>query len=137
MLRNLFKNGNITYLSNERKYNVDNHHSFLKKKIKLVPAFNGTHCIGTNDITENIETISTLHNCGKENFKKSASTTISVSSVVIRHDKNNIEKAVSKLNNDLKHFCEDNLIHYLCNDNIVGLKQQNVKCKFTKYNINT
>ena len=46
------------------------------------------------------------------------STTIAVSSVVTRHDINNIEKAVSKLNNDLKHFCEDNLIHYLCIDNI-------------------
>ena len=43
MLRNLFKNENITYLSNERKYKVDNHHPFLKKEIKLVPAFYGTH----------------------------------------------------------------------------------------------
>ena len=41
----MFKNGNITYLSNERKYKVDNHHPFLKKRNSVGTAFYGTHCI--------------------------------------------------------------------------------------------
>ena len=96
---------------------INDANDFINPTIRCKPNMVVLH-MGTKDISENIDTISNLHTIVKRIKKKSASTTIAISSVVTRHDKNSIEKAVSKLSNDLKHVCEDNLIHYLCNDNI-------------------
>ena len=121
----LLNNINARGISKHENIKVLNHlgatsedlKDFINPTIRRKPNIVVMH-IGTNDITENIDTISNLQNIVKRIKKKSAFTTIAVSSVVLRHDKNNIEKAISKLNNDLEHFCDDNLVHYVCNDNI-------------------
>ena len=50
--------------------------------------------------------------------KKSANTKICISPLFVRKDKKGIEIKVSELNRQLKTFCEENLIHFLLNENI-------------------
>ena len=50
--------------------------------------------------------------------RKSSTTKIVISGVVQRHDKTNIESMVKKLNEDLRSFCQENIIEYLSNENV-------------------
>ena len=50
--------------------------------------------------------------------KKSSHTKIIISSLLIRHDKRKIEEKIKILNNELKKFCEENLIDFLGHENI-------------------
>ena len=74
--------------------------------------------VGTNDITNNIDTLTNLQTIINRIKKKSASTKIVFSSVIQRHDQPDIEKRVSALNNELKQLCDENQVHYLCNRNV-------------------
>ena len=73
--------------------------------------------VGTNDVTNNIDTLTNLQTIINPIKKKSVSTKIVFSSVIQRHDQPNIEKKVSALNNELKQ-CDKNQVHYLCNRNV-------------------
>ena len=50
--------------------------------------------------------------------KKSSHSKLVVSSLLLRKDKPGIDLEVTKLNEKLKALCEENVITFMCNDNI-------------------
>ena len=74
--------------------------------------------VGTNDITNDIDTITNLQTIVNRVKKKSSHSKLIISSLVQRRDKENMENKVTKLNNELKSFCDENKTTYLCNNNI-------------------
>ena len=74
--------------------------------------------IGTNDITQEIDTIANLNTIMNRITKKSSNSKVFISSVLMCHDKPHIQEKVKKLNTDLKLFCDENLIKYINNDNL-------------------
>ena len=90
---------------------------FINPTIKRKPNIVIIHC-GSNDLTKGGDTIDNLQTIINRIKKKSASTTVAISSLTTRYDRPNIEKRVYELNNNLKVFCEENLISFICNDNI-------------------
>ena len=83
--------------------------------------------VSTNDITNEIDTITNLQTIVNRVKKKSSHSKLIISSLVQRRDKENMENKVTKLNNQLKGFCDENKTTYLCNNNIdescLGLKK--------------
>ena len=67
---------------------------------------------GTNGLTKGINTIDNLHWIVNRIRKNSAHTKIVISSLLTRN------KKVEDMNVQLKAFCDENIIEYLCNDNI-------------------
>ena len=58
--------------------------------------------VGTNDIGNDIDTITKIQNIVAHIKKKSSHTKIIISSLLIRHDKRKIEEKIKILNNELK-----------------------------------
>ena len=50
--------------------------------------------------------------------KKSSNRKIVISSILSRQNNRKMEEKVKYLNNDLKKVCEENLVDYLCHENI-------------------
>lgn len=74
--------------------------------------------IGTNDLTNNIDTIPNLQTIVNRIKKKSAFTKIAFSSLITRKDYRNGESDVTDLNDKLVKFCEENHVDYIDNNNI-------------------
>ena len=74
--------------------------------------------VGTNDIGNDIDTITNIQNIVAHIKKKSSHTKIIISSLLIRHGKRKIEEKIKILNNELKKFCEENLVDFLGHENI-------------------
>ena len=112
-------------LSNKNNVVVRNHPGSTTEDIKshIIPSLKKNRDLiiihtGTNDITNKVETILNLQSIVNTIKKKSANTKICISSLFVRKDKKGIEIKVSELNRQLKTFCEENLIHFLSNENI-------------------
>ena len=127
-------------LSNKNNVIVRNHPgsttedltSFIVPTIKKKRDAIIIHC-GANDLTNDTNTIPNLQTIVNRIKSKSANTKIAISSVFIRKDKKDIEQKVKGLNIKLKSFCEENLIDYLCNDNVdetcLGVKKLHLSKK--------
>ena len=85
----------------------------IEKKPKIIICH-----VGTNDITNKIDTISNYQVIINRIKKKSPYTNIALSSVITRKDRKQIEKKVSDINNNLKDLCKENLIDFIDNENI-------------------
>ena len=92
---------------------------------------------GTNDITRKSDTIPNLQAIVNRIKKKSSNTKIAISSLITRKDRRNIENEVVKLNNELKAFCDENLLDYIDNENIdescLGIKKLHLNRKGNAY----
>ena len=88
---------------------------------------------GANDLTNDVDTIENLNTIVNRIKRTSAETKIAISSVFIRKDQRDIERKVRELNVNLKRFCDENLITFLCNDNIdescLGVKKLHLNKK--------
>ena len=89
------------------------HHEMptIDKKPKICHA-------GSNDITNNVDTISNYQVIINRIKKKTPFTKIAISSIITRKDRKNIDVNVSETNVKLKEFCDQNLIDYIDNSNI-------------------
>ena len=74
--------------------------------------------VGTNDITNNVDTIANYQVVINKIIKKSPQSNMAISSVIKRLDRKNIDKKVITLNEKLKKLCEENHIDYINNDNV-------------------
>ena len=74
--------------------------------------------VGTNDITNNVDTIANYQVVINKIIKKSPQSNMAISSVIKRLDRKNIDKKVITLNERLKKLCEENHIDYINNDNV-------------------
>ena len=74
--------------------------------------------VGTNDITNNVDTIANYQAVINKIIKKSPQSNMAISSVIKRLDRKNIDKKVITLNEKLKKLCEENHIDYINNDNV-------------------
>ena len=74
--------------------------------------------IGSNDLTKGGDTIVNIQGIINKITKSASHTKVVLSSLLIRRDKNNIEKHVNELNAKLKTLADDNLIDYIDNANI-------------------
>ena len=124
-------------LSNKNNVVVRNHPGSTTEDIKshIIPSLKKNRDLiiihtGTNDITNKVETILNLQSIVNTIKKKSANTKICISSLFVHKDKKGIEIKVSELNRQLKTFREENLIHFLLNEN----KQKGIKViRFKSY----
>ena len=87
---------------------------------------------GTNDFMNGINTIENLQRIVNKITKNSAHTIV-ISSLLIRMDKKEFDKIVKDMNIQLKAFCKENIIEYLCNHNIdesnLGVKKLHLSKK--------
>lgn len=90
---------------------------FVNESIKNKPEIIICHS-GTNDITNNVDTIANYQSIINKIKRNSSHTKIAISSVIKRFDRRNIEKMVVELNEKLKTLCEENIIDFIDNDNI-------------------
>ena len=74
--------------------------------------------IGSNDLTKGGDTIDNIQFIINKITKAASHTKVVLSSLLMRRDKNNIEKHVNELNVKLKTLAEDNFIDYIDNTNI-------------------
>ena len=114
--KGLAKNGNIK----TRKYpgcTTDDLKHHVIPTIEKKPSIIIIHA-GTNDITNEVETIPNMKSIIDKIKKKSPHTKISISSLTIRKDRKNIENKVIKLNEDIKRLCAENLIDFISHENI-------------------
>ena len=114
--KGLAKNGNIK----TRKYpgctTKDLKHHVIPT-IEKKPSLIIMHA-GTNDITNEIDTIPNFKSIIDKIKKKSPHTKIAISSLTLRKDRKNIENKVIKLNDEIKRLCAENLIDFISHDNI-------------------
>ena len=95
----------------------DDMKDFINPTIKRKPDILIIH-VGSNDISKEVDTMANLQTIINRVKKKSANTTLAISSIITRYDQPNIDKKVENLNNDIKVLCEENLISYICNNNV-------------------
>ena len=107
--RGISKKGDVKILNHPGATSQDMK-DFINPSINRKPDMLICH-VGTNDITNNIDTLTNLQTIINRIKKKSASTKIVFSSVIQRHDQPHIEKKVSALNNELKQLCDENQVH--------------------------
>ena len=74
--------------------------------------------IGANDLTNEVDTITNLQTIVNRVKRKSPSTKVAISSVFIRYDGVGLDHQVDELNENIRVFCNENLIDYICNKNI-------------------
>ena len=126
------KHGNVNVVSHSGSTSEDLK-SYIKPIIDRRPDVLILH-IGSNDLTKKdlktdneIDTIANLQNIINKVKKSTAQTIIEISSLIIRQDRQNIEKRVEELNGNLKTLCEENLIDYIEHSNIdescLGIKK--------------
>ena len=73
---------------------------------------------GTNDLTNDLETIANYKYIIEKIKKKSPHTKIAISLLTLRKDRKNIEKMIIKLNNAIRELCAESLIGFIAHDNI-------------------
>ena len=76
--------------------------------------------VGTNDITNNVDTEEMLQTLVNDVKKESPDTEIAISGLVTRKDKPGIEKKVSSLNTCLKNLCARSQLYFIENDRVDG-----------------
>ena len=73
---------------------------------------------GTNDLTNNVDTLSNYQLIINRIKKKTPYSKIALSSIIMRKDRQDVEFKVSEMNIKLKELCEENLIDFIDNSNI-------------------
>ena len=76
--------------------------------------------VGTNDITNNVDTEEMLQTLVNDVKKESPDTEIAISGLVTRKDKPGIEKKVSSLKSCLKNLCARSQLYFIENDRVDG-----------------
>ena len=93
--------------------------------------------IGTNDLTNDINTPEKLQEVVDILQRESNETKIALSSLVTRSDKSNLQLKVSTLNTSLKVFCAKNPIDLIDNSNLdvscLGAKKRHLNRKGNSY----
>ena len=89
----------------------------IKPLLRKEPDMVILHC-GTNDLTNEVDTISHLDAMVKYTRKESPSTEIVVSNIVTRRDKDGIHQKVTDLNSRVKDFCRNNQLKVIDNSNL-------------------
>ena len=106
------------------------------KSIESKPSIIICH-VATNDITNNVDTISNYQVVMEKIIKKSPSSKIAISSVIKKMDRKNLDKKVTALNEKLKKFCDVNKIDFINNDNLdescLGQKKLHLSKKGNAY----
>ena len=74
--------------------------------------------VGTNDITNNVDTVSNLRNILELVRKDSPQSTIAISNVIIRADKKDMSEKVRSLNLKIEELCHKENISIIKNSNI-------------------
>ena len=107
-----------------------------------IPSINKNHdviiChVGTNDLTNEKDTITNLTSIVNRIKRKCPLTTIAISSVITRKDKKELENRAAILNKELMHFCDDNIIDFIPNENIdetcLGIRKLHLNRKGNSY----
>ena len=82
---------------------------------------------GTNDLTNNINTLRSVKKICEKTKKISPNTKIVFSSIIFRKDRRDIEKQRSDVNTRLKNFCKQKNLSFIDNSNLkeehLGLKK--------------
>ena len=114
--RGLSKHGNVKVLnhSGATSEDIKDH---INPSIKRKPDIIILH-IGSNDLAKNVDTLPNLEIILNRIKRKSSATRFVISSLIQRHDRPNIELKVDHLNEQLRKFCEENLLVFLDNKNI-------------------
>ena len=98
----------------------------VKPVLRRAPDTIILHC-GTNNLASNVYTIEQIEEIMKITKQESNSTSIVLSSFVTRADQASIKKKVSKLDNKLRIFCNENGItlidHSNINDEYLAIKR--------------
>ena len=74
--------------------------------------------VGTNDITNNVNTVENLRKIVNMILEESPGTKTCISSVTKRTDKKGLETKIKNLNIKLKNFCTEREINWLDHSNI-------------------
>ena len=130
--RGLSKNNNVR-VRNHRGSTSEDLKDFANPIIKRRPDVLVIH-IGSNDLgKDNIDTIQNIQTIVNRTKRRSPNTRIAVSSIIIRKDRASFGKQYIALNNDLKTFADDNLLDFICNDNLddtcLGVKRVHLNKK--------
>ena len=104
--RGLSKDSDVKVYSHPRATSDDIKHH-INPSINRKPDVLIVH-VGSNDITNDIDTITNLQTIVNRVKKKASHSKLIISSLVQRRDKENMENKVTKLNNELKSFCDEN-----------------------------
>ena len=114
-----------TGLSNKKNVIIRNHPNATTEDINshIVPSLKKKRDViiihsGSNDLTNDIDTIQHMQSLVNKIRHKSANTKIAISSIFIRTDKNDLKQRVINLNAKLKSFCDDNLLDFIVHNNI-------------------
>ena len=101
------------------------HHVLLT--IEKKPSVIVNHA-GTNDLTNDVETIANYKYIIEIIKKKSPHTKIAISLLTLRKDRKNIENMIIKLNNEIRELCAESLIGFIAHDCIeescIGFKNK-------------
>ena len=93
----------------------------IKPVVRRKPSLVVVH-VGTNDITNNVDTEEMLQTLANDVKKESPDTEISISELVNRKDieenREGIEKKVANLNSRLKNLCARNQLYFIENDRV-------------------
>ena len=115
--RGISKQGNVKVNSFSGATLADMKHHIIPTISQNAPDVIILH-IGSNDLTKGGDTIDNIQGIINKITKSASHTKVVLSSLLIRRDKNNIEKHVNELNAKLKTLADDNLIDYIDNANI-------------------
>ena len=89
--------------------------------------------VGTNDLTNDVNLLNNVKKIVSKTKKKSPSTALSFSNIIVRKDQRNLEKKRSDTNGRLKNFCSQKNIGLLNNDNLkethLGIKKLHLNRK--------
>ena len=90
---------------------------FVKPSVRKKPDHMLIH-VGTNDLTNKVDTIKQSKTIIKYIKENSPTTQICMSSITIRADKKGLDSTITKINNDLMKFCKNNDIAFIDNSNV-------------------
>ena len=89
--------------------------------------------VGTNDLTNDVNLLNNVKKIVNKTKKKSPTTVISFSNIIIRKDRRNIKKKRSDTNARLKNYCSQKNIDLINNDNLkenhLGIKKLHLNRK--------
>ena len=74
--------------------------------------------VGTNDLTNDINLLNNVKKIVKKTKKKSPSTKLCFSDIIVRKDKKNLEKPRADTNSRLKNFCKQKNLGFIENSNL-------------------
>ena len=89
--------------------------------------------VDTNDLTNDVNLLSNVKKIGSKTSRTSPNTSLSLSNIIFRKDKRNIEKTRADTNSRLNNFCKGKNITLLSNDNFkkehLGVKKLHLNIK--------